>query len=73
LNEEEAFLFSEMQFLTAKPFLYVANVAENEAGGFDESGAKKKIGSKTMKNWWRFLRKSNRNFLDYRMKKHKSF
>ena len=44
LDEDEAFLFREMQFLTAKPFLYVANVSEQEVGNFDDAAAKKMLG-----------------------------
>lgn len=43
LDEDEMFLFEQMQFLTAKPFLYVANVAEDEVGNFDDDAAKKSL------------------------------
>ncbi len=44
LTEDEEILFKEIQFLTSKPFLYVANVSENEIGDFDENAAKLTLG-----------------------------
>lgn len=43
LSEDEEFIKKEIQFLTQKPFLYVANVAENEVGSFDVEAAKKTL------------------------------
>ncbi len=36
LNDEEQQAVKELQLLTTKPFLYVANVAENEVSGFKD-------------------------------------
>jgi GTP-binding protein YchF len=43
LTDDEAFVWKEMQFITAKPFLFVANVAEDEVGSFDEKAARQRI------------------------------
>lgn len=46
LEEDELFVLKEMQFLTAKPFLFVANVAENKVKDFDVETAKTTLGLK---------------------------
>lgn len=44
LAEDEYHVWKEMAFLTAKPFLFVANVSETEVASFDEGKAKAELG-----------------------------
>lgn len=43
LNDEEKELLKPLNLLTAKPFLYVANLKESELSGFDKEAAKKSL------------------------------
>ena len=44
LADDEEFVWKEMQFLTGKPFLFVANVAEADVAAFDVAAAKAQLG-----------------------------
>ncbi len=44
IAEDEQFVLKEIQFLTRKPFLFVANVAEDEVAQFDTEQAKIRLG-----------------------------
>ena len=44
LEEDEVFLWKEMSFLTSKPFLFVANVGEDDVANFDIETEKKNLG-----------------------------
>ncbi len=44
IEEDEQFVLKEIQFLTRKPFLCVANVAEAEVAAFDIASAKAALG-----------------------------
>ena len=44
LNEDEQLLIKDLHLLTNKPFLYIANVKENQIAGFDAEKAKKDLG-----------------------------
>jgi hypothetical protein len=46
LTEEERAEIKDLHLLTAKPLLYIANVAENEAKSFDEEAFRKNLGLK---------------------------
>lgn len=44
LSDEEAEVMKELHLLTNKPFLYIANVNEDDVADFDEDAIKKQIG-----------------------------
>lgn len=44
IDEDERFVLKEIQFLTSKPFLFVANVAEDKVAEFDVEQAKSLLG-----------------------------
>jgi len=44
LSDEEKELIRDLHLLTAKPFLYIANVKEDQLAGFDRGAVKKELG-----------------------------